>query len=192
VSEHSDEPTGPLVKGTVLLDALAVLHERLGVEAYLRLLTALDPAARQVLAGGALPGEWYSLEVLTGLMRTSMELNEAGEGQVMADAEELVTRHLRGVYAFFVRLGSPEWLIKRIAALHARYFRNLKISPTFEGAQRARIRYEGLAPKHRILALGIVGFYRKALELSGARSREVRITVPIEAGTDCLELALSW
>lgn len=193
MSSPSAETTGPLVKGTVLLDTLAVLHERFGVEAYLRVLTSLDPAAKQVLAGGALPNEWYALEVLTSLMQTSLELNEAGdEAKVIANAEEVIARHLRGVYAIFVRLGSPEWIIKRIATVHATYFRNVEVSKAFDGARRASIRYQGLAPRHRILELAIVGFYRKALELSGARSREVRITVPIEAGTGCLELELTW
>ncbi len=192
VSELPSAPTGPLVKGTVLLDTLAVLRERFGDDAHRRLLAAVDPASRQVLGGGALPNDWYPLDVLTTLMAKSLELNEAGdERRVVANAEAVVARHLRGVYAIFVRLGSPEWIIKRIATVHATYFRNVEIAHAFEGAKRARVRYRGFAPRHRILELALVGFYRKALELSGAKDRDVRVTVSIAAGDGC-EVELSW
>jgi hypothetical protein len=38
----------------------------------------------------------------------------------------------------------------------------------------------------------IVGFYRKALELSGAKDRQVRVTTPISAGKGYCELELTW
>lgn len=192
VSAPSTPSAGPLTKGTVLLETLDVLRERFGEPALQRVYAAVEPASRQVLADGPLSNEWYPLDVLTGLMQASLELNEGGdEAKVIANAEQVVAHHLSGVYAIFVRFGSPEWIVKRIAAVHATYFRNVEISHTFDGPRRARIRYRGFLPQHRILELAIVGFYRKALELSGAKERAVRVTSSI-AGADVCELELAW
>ncbi len=38
----------------------------------------------------------------------------------------------------------------------------------------------------------ILGFFRKALEISGAKKIDVRFSVPIEAGEKFCELALRW
>jgi len=185
--------TGPLVKGRALLDAVDALRARFGEATLQETFAKLAPEVRQQVDGALLASDWYPLDALTGLIEASYgTMDAAAEERLIARSENVIARHLGGVYQLFVRLGSPEWIIKRIAAVHVTYFRNVEISPSFQGERRATVRYVGFEPQHRVMEFMILGFYRKALELSGAKEREVRITVPIAAGKDYLEVALSW
>jgi hypothetical protein len=194
VSGTSPPPLDPpLVKGRTLIDTVGTIRERFGEAGLQRTIAPLGPDLRQLLGGSILASDWYKLDALTELVEASLRINEGGDEKlVIAHAEEVVARHLGGVYQLFVRLGSPEWIIKRIAAVHVTYFRNVDISPTFTGERRAAVRYAGFARQHRVMELMIVGFYRKALELSGARDRQVRVSTPIGAGKGYLEVELSW
>lgn len=92
----------------------------------------------------------------------------------------------------FVRPGSPEFVIRRIAAVHSTYFDGVQIIPEMKGPNSATIQYVGFSRGHRIMGFVILGFFRKALEISGAKKVDVHFTVPIDAGEKSWELALSW
>lgn len=96
-------------------------------------------------------------------------------------SEAVIERQLSGIYRIFVRLGSPEFVIRRIAAVHSTYFDGVEIIPQMTGTNSASIRYVGFAPQHRIIGFVIIGFFRKALEISGATQIDVHFRVPIEA-----------
>ena len=107
-------------------------------------------------------------------------------------AEAVIEKQLSGIYKMFVRLGSPEFVIRRIAAVHSTYFDGVQIIPEMKGPNSATIQYVGFSRNHRIMGFVILGFFRKALEISGAKKVDVRFTVPIEAGEKFCELALLW
>jgi hypothetical protein len=107
-------------------------------------------------------------------------------------SEEVIERQLRGIYKVFVKLGSPEFVLKRIAAVHATYFQGVDIKVEMMGPGNATIRYTGYEKQHRIIGFAIIGFFRKALEISGAKNVQAGFATPIEAGKGYAELAISW
>ena len=92
----------------------------------------------------------------------------------------------------FVRLGSPEFVIKRIAAVHATYFTGASVEVHMPDSRRAMIKYGGFEKQHRIMEYVIIGFFRKALEISGAENVETYFATPIEEGKGYAELAITW
>lgn len=78
----------------------------------------------------------------------------------------------------FVRLGSPEFVIRRIAAVHSTYFDGVQIIPEMKGPNSATIQYVGFPRGHRIWFV-ILGFFRKALEISGAKKVDVHSRFPL-------------
>jgi hypothetical protein len=83
-------------------------------------------------------------------------------------------------------------VIRRIAAVHSTYFDGVQIIPEIKGPNSATIQYVGFSPHHRIMGFVILGFFKKALEISGAKGVDVHFTVPIQAGEKFCELALFW
>jgi len=45
---------------------------------------------------------------------------------------------------------------------------------------------------HRLIGLSIIGFYRKALEISGAKDVKAEFTTSIEEDKGYCELVLNW
>ena len=181
------------VKGRTLSDSLDGMRARQGDAAVAALIATLDPAVRDALRGAIIVSDWYPLEVLTTLLEADVKMHDRGNASVLvARTEAVVDRQLRGVYRIFIRLGSPEWVVKRIAAIHENYFDGVRIEPQLLEGNRAVIRYTGFEPRHAIVQHAIVGFYRKALEISGAKHVETQFTVAIGAGDRPAELQVSW
>jgi len=61
-----------------------------------------------------------------------------------------------------------------------------------QGHLKAVVRYSGFEKQHRIMGFAIIGFFKKALEISGAKDVVLRFTVPIEEGKAFSELSISW
>ena len=181
------------IKGTAVLDALEAIKARAGKAELDKIISHLDPETREIFKRPISPSSWYSCDAFARFLEADIRETAAGnEQELIKRAEAVIERQLSGIYKMFVRLGSPEFVIRRIAAVHSTYFDGVQIIPEMKGAKRATIQYVGFSPKHRIMGFAILGFFRKALEISGAKKVDVRFTVPIEAGEKFCELALSW
>ena len=181
------------VKGRALLDALESIRSRLGEPALQALIASLSPALQQVLRDGIVVSHWYPLDAMTALMTADVATHDGGDGSVLAKRTEVVIdKQLRGVYRIFIRFGSPESVIKRIAAIHETYFQNVGVEHEFLEDKRAVVRYAGFEPSHAIIEHAIIGFYRKALEIAGATHADARFVVPIASGRPSAEVEIRW
>jgi hypothetical protein len=183
----------PLVKGSVLIDAIAVVRNRYGDAGLQAVLVALDAETQEVLRGKLLANDWYPLDVMTSFMAAGVRIHSGGDESVIVDrAERVIERQLGGIYRIFIRLGSPEHIIRRLGGIHQTYFEHVDVAPLFTEERRARVRYTGFGPQHRIMEPAIVGFYRKALQLSGAKDVTARITAPLSEQNRVLEVEIAW
>lgn len=183
----------PQVKGRAVIDAVALVRERHGPAAVDALLGTLDAEAQEVLRGTLLANDWYPLDVMTSFMVAGVRAYSDGDESVIVErSERVVEQQLGGIYRIFVRLGSPEFIVKRAGAIHQTYFEGVQIAWTFAEERRAVVRYTGFEAQHRIMEPAIVGFYRKALQLSGAKDVSARITTPLSAARGYLEVEIAW
>lgn len=181
------------IKGTAVLDTIEAIKARAGKEELERILACLDDDTREKLQGPISPSSWYSCDAFARFLEVDIRETAGGkEEELIKRAEAVIEKQLSGIYKMFVRLGSPEFVIRRIAAVHSTYFDGVQIIPEMKSANSATIRYVGFSPKHRIMEFAILGFFKKALEISGAKKVDVHYTVPIEAGERFCELALFW
>lgn len=67
-----------------------------------------------------------------------------------------------------------------------------QVIPEMKVPKNATIQYVGFPRNRRIMEFAILSFFRKALEISGAKTIDVHFTLPIEAGEGYCELWLSW
>jgi hypothetical protein len=111
---------------------------------------------------------------------------------VTRSSEAVIERQLRGIYKAFVKLGSLEFVVKRIAGVHATYFQGVPIDVQLQENNHALVKYTGFERQHRIMGSGIVGFFKKALEISGAKDVVIYFFTPIEEGKGYSELSIAW
>jgi hypothetical protein len=146
-----------------------------------------------VFRDGIVVSHWYPLDAMTALMTADVATYDGGDGSALAKrAEAVIDKQLRGVYRVFVRFGSPEFVIKRLAAIHETYFQNVGVEHEFLEGKRAVVRYAGFDPSQAIIEHAIIGFYRKALEIAGAVRVDARFVVPIVSGRPSADVEIRW
>ncbi len=181
------------IKGTAVLDTLEAVKARGGKNELARIIAHLDEETKEIFQRPVSPSSWYSCDAFARFLEADIRETAGGnEEEMVKRAGAVIERQLSGIYKMFVRIGSPEFVIRRIAAVHSTYFDGVQIIPEMKGRNSATIQYVGFSPSHRIMGFVILGFFKKALEISGAKKVDVRFTVPIEAGEKFCELALLW
>ena len=181
------------IKGSAIKETINQIKSRAGEEALQKILGLLDEETRAICQNEIFPSTWYSLDVFTRFLEVEIRvLADGKEEMVTRGSEMVIERQLRGIYKAFVKFGSPEFVIKRIAAVHATYFQGVPIEVQLLGHGKALVRYTGFEKQHRIMGFAILGFFKKALEISGAKDVVLCFTVPIEKGEAFSELSISW
>lgn len=181
------------IKGVAVLQSIDSIKARGGEEEFQRILAELDAETRSVFDCQISPWKWYSLDAFAALLEADVRLTAHGDREVMiARSEKVVEGQLRGIYKMFIKLGAPAYVIRRISSVHQTYFNGIHFIPEFGESNEALIKYVGFEPRHEILGYVIVGFYRKALQISGAKEVAVNFTVPISAGDPYAELKITW
>lgn len=193
MTEARRPQVGVSIKGSAVLDSVRGIRQRFGEEKYQRILAALDDEARRLVEDTLVPTSWYPLDpFLRVLDATLREVADGDENALVQWTETIIERQLRGIYRLFVKLGSPEFVLKRISIIHMNYYNGVHLETPSMAPGRAVLRYTGFEPRHRLMGHSIIGFFRKALEISGAKDVLARFQVPIEAGRGFAELVVTW
>jgi len=111
------------IKGSAILETIDQLKRRAGEDAFQKILALLDEDTRNVFKGETYSSTWYSLDFFTRFLELEIRILAGGnEEMVTGGSEAVIERQLLGIYKAFVKLGSPEFVIKRIAAVSCDVF----------------------------------------------------------------------
>ncbi len=181
------------VKGSVINDSLENLKKRSGEQVFNSIISSLDNESRAIFQKMILSLGWYSLDHFSKFLESDIKITANGnESELIARTEIIIEKQLRGIYKIFVKLGSPEFVLNKMSAIHQSYFRGVSIEVKMTGPNGAIIKYTGFEKQHRIIGFSIIGFYKKALEISGAKQVDAKYTVLIEEGKGYCELVITW
>jgi hypothetical protein len=106
-------------------------------------------------------------------------------------SEEVVSNQLKGIYRFFVKLGSPEFVVSRIGSVHNSYFSGIELEKEISDGKFIG-RYFGYKADEDVFENIIIGFYKKALEISGAKNIVAKFNVPINEGKEFAQIVVTW
>lgn len=182
------------INGTVVRDSVNSVKAQYGDQAYQTILGLLGGETRALFEKPIiLPSSWYSLDAFVEFLEMDLRVTARGnEQELIKRSEAIIERQLSGIYKMFVKLSSPEFLLNRISSIHQSYFQGVAIEVSLPSAGKAILKYTGFAKQHRLIGLSIIGFYRKALEISGAREVTATYSTAIEANKGYCELILGW
>lgn len=181
------------IKGATIRETVTQIKTRAGDQAFQKVLGLLDEPTRKIFEGEIFSSTWYPLDSYTRFLEVEIRVLANGrEEAITRGAEAVNERQLQGMYKAFVKVGSPEYIIERIAAVHMTYFQGVSIDVQLPEPRKALIKYSGFEKQHRIMGFAIIGFFNKALELSGAKDAVIYFTTPIEEGRGYAELSIAW
>jgi len=182
------------IKGSVVSDAIKNVKTNFGDDMYNVIVSQLKPETRPIFEGGSiLPISWYPLDAFLEFLEMDLKVTANGDEQeLIRRSEKVIEGELSGIYKLFVKLGSPGFVLNRISSVHQTYFRGVDIEVELPGPGKAIMKYTGFEKQQRLVGMSIIGFYRKALEISGAKNVTAEFITPIEDDKGYCELALNW
>ena len=181
------------IKGATIRETVTQIKTRAGDQAFQKVLDLLDEPTRKIFEGEIFASTGYPLDNFARFLEVEIRVLANGREEVITRGAEAVNeKQLQGMYKAFVKAGSPEFIIKRIAAVHATYFQGVSVAVQLPEPRKALIKYTGFEKQHRVMGFAIIGFFNKALELSGAKEAVIYFTTPIEEGRGYAELSIAW
>lgn len=182
------------IKGSVINDSVNAVKSRSGEEMYKKILEQLNPDTRRIFETSIISHtHWYPLDAFLLYLEADLKLTAKGdENELIKRSEELIEKQLRGIYKVFVKFGSPEFIINRVSLSQQHYLKGLIIESDLIEPEKARVKYTGFEKQHRLIGFSIIGYYKKALEMSGAKNVKIKYITAIEEGKGFCELELEW
>ena len=164
-------------KGTAVETLPRFVMNRFGKEYLNRWMDSLSEEAREEFSNGILSFQWYPLKGL--LVDPTLRLCELLYGSDLEGAVEVgrfsAEYALKGIYKLFVRLGSPESLIKRASTILPTYYRPCAMEVVEVSNGGGTVRITDFREMHPIVELRIKGWMEKALKISGCN--DINITI---------------
>lgn len=181
------------IKGSAVIGTIERLKEEFGAEAHFRVVQNLPDGDRKLFQGALLSSSWYPLDAFVSYIATENNLLYHGDlSVILSNSEKIVDRQLQGVYKLFTKENTPEFVVNRIGVIHSSYFRGIGLQVVTSASGEYVGRYSGFEKNHQIFEYSICAFYRKALEMSGARDVEANFTVPFGSPVGYSEIRVTW
>jgi hypothetical protein len=182
------------VKGSVVSDSVKSVKTHFGEQTYNTIVNQLKGETRALFERASfLSSSWYPLDAFTEFLEMDIKLTALGnEKELIKRTEVIVEGQLSGIYKVFIKFGSPQFVLNRLSIVHQTYFRGLNATVSMPSADKAIVKYTGFAKQHWLIGFTIIGFYRKALEISGAHDVDAKFITSIEDNKGYCELHLSW
>jgi hypothetical protein len=182
------------IKGSVINDSINAVKLRSGEEMFKKILDQLNTNTRKIFERPIISHtDWYPLDAFLQYLEADLKLTANGdENELIKRSEELIEKQLRGIYKVFVKLGSPEFIINRVSLSQHHYLKGLTIESNLIEPEKARVKYIGFEKQHSLIGFSIIGYYKKALEISGAKNVKVSYITKIEEGKGFCELEIEW
>jgi hypothetical protein len=180
-------------KGSLLVHMRTYVQKKHGERAWADVLERASAADRKVLSDVILAGGWYPIGVVNRTLGTVLGLarGHSAEDEMRMLSAYIADSDLGSVYKKVLRLGSPDFLLRRTDSLWSRYFDVGKLTPTEVAPRHWRLKLEmvmgdDLAPNHYFCGPGCPAWIEMGLKLTGATAASVRhIECRMQNGTSC-------
>jgi hypothetical protein len=182
------------VKGTGVNVVPEYVKARHGSTGLGRWMDSLSPAARTIFANPIYSNVWYPLDA--AFTEPTTKVCELFHGGARTGAVQIGRfsgdRALRGIYKFFVKLGSPESLLERASSVFSTYYRPAHMQSASDGRGRAHLDVTGFSGLNAIVEARIEGWVARSLEISGCTDVHVSVAASLTTGQPSTRFDLSW
>ncbi len=165
-------------KGSLLIHTRDYILREHGARRWEEILEASTAADRAVLTGILLAGGWYPIGVVNRVVARYCSSAKSPDDEMRRLSAYIADTDLGSVYKMVLRLGSPDFLVRRTGSLWNRYFDVGDLVPSQVGKQEWQLRLvmpldEDRAPNRFFCGPGCPAWIEMALRLTGAEDAKV-------------------
>ena len=183
-----------IVKGTAVAAMPEFIKEKFGNLGYERWLNVLSAQAKEIYTGKILPNAWFPLkEILMEPTQMMCDLFFDGDPQGAFECGRFsAEKGLKGIYRTFVRIGSPEFICKCSSVILPTYYDPSRIVVQSLEKGKAVFRIVEFSEISKVVEYRILGWIVRALEISGGKNVEVKLTKSLSEGNPFSEFDATW
>ena len=187
---------GPAIKGAALAARIKYMQDKATPEQQARIRARLSPAFRETLDRGMMPSAWYPFAFTVEINRAlDAVLGRADASLIPKLGRYSAEQVLHGVYKIFFKLGSPEFIISRVANVWRQYYNSGKARVAWDAVpagKQARLIIEGFEAPARENCLSMLGWIEGMLHMAGARDVRVEETTCRCRGGEACVFTARW
>ena len=163
------------IKGTAVASIPTFVKKKFG-DRYDEWLNSLSPQSQKIMKR-YLVSKWYPVEyAIIEPTEHICRLFYNGDKRGAWEAGRFSAENaLKGIYKFFVKLGSPGFIIKRATNIFSFYYKEARMKVIENEEHRTVVHIYELKPPSQILEARIAGWMERSLEISGCEYVNIQI-----------------
>jgi hypothetical protein len=159
-------------------------------------INSMEEDSRKIFASAIYATNWYPVEVgavdptkqIATLFYAGNYRKAAWEsGRYSADSALS-----GGIYKFFVKASSPNFIISRANRVFTTYYRPCEMNVVETGSHRVVVHIESQEKMDELVELRIAGWMERALEISGCKELKVDIPKSFSKGDGLTRFDMRW
>lgn len=179
------------VKGGALLSRFAFVRDQLGEDGLQRVMARLSEADRSE-CGSIHTGGWYSFDLNERIDTAIAAEVGMGDDVFLLMGEKSAIQNLTGPHRALVSDGDPHGFLRRTPQIYQMYYDTGRRTYESTGERTAVLRTYDAPTVSVHDCLTVVGWHRKAIEMSGGRNPRVIETKCRALGAELCEYLCEW
>jgi len=182
------------VKGVSVISTRDFVSTKFNTEDYNSWLKSLSAESLSIMNGNLLASNWYPY--VRAMLEPTKAVCDLFYGGSMRGAEEIgkfsADKSLHGIYRFFVKVASPDSLLKRASNIFQSYYNPCRIELIKEGERMYVMKFSEFDPPSPFVEHRVLGWVEEALSICGANSVRTSIRKNAQNKGDFSELYINW
>lgn len=182
------------VKGVSCQSTREFVEKNYGSEGLEKWKNALSGQTRKIMEENILASMWYPLN--EALLEPTKAVCDVFYGGTYKGAEELgqysADKSLHGIYKVFVKIASPQTLLKRASMLFGSYYNPGSIELKKLSDKSYTLKFSEFDPPSPFIEYRVMGWVRKALEICGADNINISMKKHAKTKYEFSEMIVNW
>jgi hypothetical protein len=184
-------------KGSILVHLRSYAQSNYSEGAWDEVITEASPEHRAILQGIIIAGGWYPVEVWNHALGVLLPRHRGVsiDHEMRKIAAHIADKDLNSVYKMILRLGSPEFLLRRTDSLWGRYFDSGKLTHEEVGLRRFKLFLDAPAttdaPDRLTCDPGVCAWIEMGMKNTGVEGQVKHLECRFTNGSRC-EYVVTW
>lgn len=181
-------------KGLAVQPIPLFIKANFSIDDYEMWLGRLSAEAQDIFRNKIHASQWYSMKY--GIIEPDEKLCQLFYDNdvrgAWASGMYSAEHGLTGILKFFVKLGSPQFIIKQANRIIPHYYSDSEMSCISCTKNSAVLRITRFDMPHPMIEAGICGFIEEALLICGVHNISISIEKSLTRNDDCTEFHFTW
>ncbi len=157
------------LKGAAWKPIVKFVKVTFGNEAFTRVLESVSPPCREIASETILVNNWYEMSLIEEFISTADKLLGSGDLTIARKMGQYSAEFgIKTVYKVFMKVGTPEFVIKRAPVIWNRYYSKGKLEALVLEKGHVVLRLTDIGSISKVTCVRVTGWMEMTLKMSGA------------------------